>query len=64
MRLGKGNDNIRKGVLHLNNELEKLALEKANLTSVFEKERDNLEYLRTQVSEKKTEVSAKTNEIR
>lgn len=48
----------------MNNELEKLALEKANLTTVFEKERENLEYLRTQVSEKKTEVSAKTNEIR
>jgi len=38
VRLGKGNDNIRKGVNHLNSELEKLVQEHEHLDSHLKKE--------------------------
>ena len=39
VRLGKGNDIISKGVLHLKTELEKLAQDKENVRQVLVKEK-------------------------
>lgn len=49
---------------HLTNELDKLALEKAHQKSVQEKEKELLNSLSMQVSDKKQEVNKKMQEIR
>lgn len=59
IRLGKGNDNIRKGVTHLQNELEKLQLEKEHLKSVLAKEEQTLSQLEEQVTNKTLELGEK-----
>jgi hypothetical protein len=45
VRLGKGNDIISKGVLHLKTELDKLTLDKDNVKQVLVKEKKQLDHL-------------------
>ncbi len=64
VRLGKGNDIISKGVLHLKTELEKLAQEKENISQVLSKEKKQLEQLDKLVAEKREDCKNKLKEIR
>ena len=53
IRLGKGNDIVRKGVTHLKSELEKIAQDKENLKVILSKELKQLEQLDELVAEKR-----------
>lgn len=64
VRLGKGNDNIRKGVAHLQNELESLRLKKEHYKTLVQKEEQSLTQLEEQVTLKKQEVNEKQRLIR
>ncbi len=64
IRLGKGNDIVSKGVVHLKTELEKLSQDKENVRQVLAKEKKQLEHLDELVGEKREECKNKLKEIR
>ena len=64
VRLAKGNENIRKGVMHLQNEMDQLGVKKEQLQTLENKEKQLLNTLEGQVIAKKEEVNQQTRKIR
>lgn len=63
VRLSKGNDNIRKGVTHLQNELDQLKLKKEHYETLVSKEEQQMRSLDNQLMQKHQEINDKRRDI-